>query len=138
MLTRCRSHDLALISGVPQRSVLSPVLYTLYTNDLPPTGHGWFDTLYADDISQVITTPSKSKNVMKLKAEREIERINKFKRTWKIKTSEGKSNIIPIAQYKIRQLATNGKNINTSTEGKFLGLKLQARGIAGHSTEKKN
>ena len=54
---------------------------------------------------------------MKIKAEREIERINSYERTWKIQTSEAKFKIIPIAQYKSRPLTENGKLINTSTKG---------------------
>ncbi len=46
------------------------------------------DTIYPYDVSQVITTPSKSKLMIRVKVEREIERINKFERKWKIKTSE--------------------------------------------------
>ncbi len=59
---------------------------------------------------------------MKIKLEREIERINRLERQWKMKTSEDKFKIIPIAQYNTEQITVNGKNLNTSKEGKFLGL----------------
>ncbi len=72
------SNYIGLLSGVP--SVLSPTLYTLHTNDFPPPEYGCLDTMYADDITQVITSPSKSKLMMKIKVEREIERMNKFER----------------------------------------------------------
>ncbi len=53
--------------------------------------------MYADDVTQIITTPSKSKNMMKLKAERAIDRMSRYERKWKIKTSEEKLKIIPLA-----------------------------------------
>ncbi len=43
--------------------------------------------MYADDITQIVTTPSKSKLMMKIKVEREIERIKKSELEWKIKAS---------------------------------------------------
>ncbi len=71
------SNIINLLSGVPQGSVLSPTMYTLFTNDLPLPEYGCTDTMYADDVTQIITSPSKSKLMMKLKVEREIERISK-------------------------------------------------------------
>ncbi len=71
---------------------------------------------------------------MKVKIEREIERINKFERKWKIKTSEEKFKIIPIAQLKTRKINVNGKDIETSTAGKLLGLNISTTGFVGHIT----
>ncbi len=64
--------------------------YTHFTNDLPPSEYGCTDTMYATDITQVITSNSKSKLMMEIKVERKIERINQFKRKWMIRTSEEK------------------------------------------------
>ncbi len=130
------STDIELSSGLPQVSILSPSLYTLYTNDLPPAGPGSINTMYADDITQVITTPSKSKLMMTAKVERAIDRINRYEKKCNIKTSEEKFKIIPMAQYKTKQFTINGKNIDTSKEGKLLGLKLQRTGLIGHVTDK--
>ncbi len=57
---------------------------------------------------------------------------------WKIKTSEEKFKIIPIAQYKTKPIIINNKEIDTCKDGKFLCLKLQLTGIGGHCTNLKN
>ncbi len=67
-----------------------------------------------------------------------LKKINRHERTWKIKTSEEKFKIIPLAQTKTKTLKINNKDIQTCNEGKFLGLKLQKRGITGHCVDIKN
>ncbi len=74
--------------------------------------------------------------MMKVKVEREIDRICRYEKKWKIKTSGEKFRIIHLAQYKTKQFKVNGKNIDTRKDGKLLGLKLQATGLAGHVNEK--
>lgn len=105
-------NDINLLSSVPQGSVSSPTIYTLYTNDLPPPEHGCLDTMYADDITQVITSTRKSKLMMKVKVEKEIERICKFERKLKIKTSEEKFKIIPKALHETKKIIVNGRDRN--------------------------
>lgn len=129
------SREIKLLSGVPQGSVLSPILYTIFTNDLPPPEYGCLDTMFADDITQIITSPTKSKNMMVRKVEREIERISHFERKWKIKTSEEKFKILPIAQIKSQKIKVNGKELETNKSGKLLGLNTTTRGFVTHITK---
>ncbi len=91
--------------------------------------------MYADDVTQIITSQSKSKLMMKLKVEREIERINKFERKWKIKASEEKFKIIPIAQRKTMKIKSDDKETENSTADKLLGLNITSNGFVCHITK---
>ncbi len=76
--------------------------------------------------------------MMRRKVEREIERISKYERAWKIQTSEEKFKIISIAQYKTKKVIVNGKEVETCNEGKFLGLTILSTDISSHSRIIKN
>jgi hypothetical protein len=52
---RHRSSFMEIKQGVQQGSVLGPLLFLLYINDLPSNVHGTKLVLFADDISELIT-----------------------------------------------------------------------------------
>lgn len=73
--------EFVLESGVPQGSCLSSTLYTLYTADLPPPAPNSDYVIYADDISQVVVYPGRSKQMMTRVTERAIDTICKYENT---------------------------------------------------------
>ena len=70
--------------------------------------------MYADDATQMITSPSKFSLMMKVKVKCEIEIISKSEKIGKIKPSENKLKIISIAQLKTKTIEVNGKGIEAS------------------------
>jgi hypothetical protein len=79
------SNRLPIRSGMPQGSLLSPLLYTLYTYDLPTTRNTTIGT-FADDIAIFATheTPATASSHLQEHLSLIEARLNK----WKIKVNE--------------------------------------------------
>ena len=111
-----------LKSGVPQGSILSLTLFIFYTADMPPPGPGATDILFADDVTQVIEYPHHSKRFLARKTEREVERINKFERKWKIKTNRNKFQLLSISKLKPAEVRRQNRIVNSSDHISMLGF----------------
>ena len=123
--------------GVPQGSVLSPTLYTIYTNDIVNSNR-YLNIIYADDITQIIGYPGKSKNMINRQAERAITTINNFEEKWKIKTNINKFTPIHIGARRPIPLNINEEEIEFKNTGKCLGLTLTTSGYYKHIEDRRN
>ena len=79
-----------VLSGVPQGSVLGPILFVIYINDLPEGIKSWC-SLYADD-TKVSTTVDTEEGRRKL--QEDLDRAVQWADTWQLKFHTGKCKVI--------------------------------------------
>ncbi len=85
--------------------------------------------MYADDVTQIVTPQNKSKQMMKIKVERELERINRYEKELEIRNKRAKIQDNTSCTTEEKKKNVNGKNTETSKERTLLGLKLQFQGL---------
>ena len=73
---------------MPQGSVLGPVLYTLYTHDLPQSDFTYTAT-YADDT--VVLLSHEDKSTASYYLQQKLREIKLWLKKWRIKANESKS-----------------------------------------------
>ena len=123
-------------SGVPQGSILAPTLYIFYTSDLPEAGAGGTDVLFANDVTQIIEYMHHSKRALALRTKREIERINRFEKEWKIKTNKNKFKILSISKTKPEPIVIDHRRINFANNLNILGFNMGRTGFGIHLTKR--
>lgn len=113
-------------AGIPQGSVLGPVLYVLYTYDIPMTENIKLAT-FADDTAVLAVGNTIEETTTNLQDA--INNINAWTRRWRIKLNEGKSSHINFTNRKIKYLPVelNNRTITCQETAKYLGLNLDAK-----------
>lgn len=113
-------------SGVPQGSVLGPVLYLLHTSDLPVAK----DTLvatFADDTA--ILASNENPVIASRKLQESLDSIQKWLQTWRIKANENKSVHITFTNRRgvCPAVQLNNTKLPQKESAKYLGLHLDRR-----------
>lgn len=112
-------------SGVPQGSILGPLLFLLYINDIPKVLKQE-SILFADDITLIIK--SKNKNELEISANEELKTIIEWLEYNNLKINLKKTNTIHFRSYNQTDTLVNINHNNTMIDQvsstKFLGLTM--------------
>lgn len=113
-------------AGVPQGSVLGPILYLLYTNDLPTLEQNTVAT-FADDTAIMAVGENNTVSTRKLQVA--VNKVQEWTKKWRIKLNENKSVHVDFTNKKIvyKPVTINELNIPYSNSAKYLGLTLDAK-----------
>jgi hypothetical protein len=120
-----------LHSGVPQGSVLAPILFNIYVNDLPNTLQGNSQSitplLYADDLA--IFVKGKYNDESQTQLTLALVRLSVWAKQWKVRFSMDKTNIV-VFRSKQTPIDLNGayhlsgQPITQASSYKYLGVHL--------------
>lgn len=115
--------------GLPQGSVLSPLLYNLYTSDLHESVDSFCDILeYADDIALYYSASSISDSVFRLNSA--LEYLNEWLINHGLSLASDKSNVVVFSRKRVThdvQIYVNNQRLEVSNQAKFLGLILDSK-----------
>ncbi|CAI6364669.1 unnamed protein product [Macrosiphum euphorbiae] len=111
-------------AGVPQGSCLSPLLYTLYINDLPSSPHVT-TSLFADDT--MFYSSNTSKNFAIIRLQRQVTTTTNWINKWRLKLNPQKTVCILFGTSRkeaTRKIQILGQTIDWKNKTTYLGVTL--------------
>ena len=124
-----KSRECKIGSGVPQGSIVSPILFVLFINDLPKCVPNFQSTLYADDTTLSISGKSSSELISNTNSELDLL-LNWIDRNG-LKINVNKTELLLFTNRKTsnfnQSISFAGNTINFVHSCKFLGVHLDDR-----------
>lgn len=113
-------------AGVPQGSVLGPLLYVIYTHDLPAMNDTMIAT-FADDT--VILASHADPAIASLRLQESLNHLQTWLEHWNIRVNETKSAHVTFTNRRgiCPAVTLNGRHIPQSNDAKYLGMHLDSR-----------
>jgi len=114
------------LSGVPQGSILAPILFIIYTSDIPSHPHTSLHT-FADDTA--ILCRSQDPNVASRRLQNHLDVVGEWLRKWKFKVNVQKSVSITFTLRKAPcpPVFLDGAPLPPADVVKYLGLNIDKR-----------
>ena len=134
-INNTKSNIQSLTYGVPQGSILGPLFFTLYINDLPKLVSSKM-LLYADD--SVIFDSSNDESILYKSLQRDLNLIKVWCDLHKLTINIKKTKVVLFSNRKdtvYRNITLNNENIEHVTVFKYLGIHLDTR-LGYHSQYK--
>nr|CAI5825323.1 unnamed protein product [Callosobruchus analis] len=123
-------------AGIPQGSVLVPLLYLLYASDIPDLEHNIIAT-FADDTAVLVVGNSHEEAAAKLQST--IDQIRTWTRRWRINLNERKSlyinELLEIIINPIYSFAGDSTLVSCMEQGKPLPFQDIARRRHNHASQ---
>ena len=117
------SHTISVTSGVPQGSVLGPILFLLFINDISKDTSSTI-RLFADDT--IMYRPIRCE-ADALALQRDLDRLEKWSRDWQMEFHPDKCKVIHVTR-KVKKLSYKYSIYNTELESvtsvKYLGIEI--------------
>ncbi|KAI5742437.1 hypothetical protein M8J77_007209 [Diaphorina citri] len=122
------SSSLQVLAGVPQGSVLGPLLFLLYMNDITSADQSAHITLFADDTT-ILVSGSNRADVLSKSAE-VMSNIQNWFRANKLSLNQAKTSYIYFnspQSSSLPPIETPNLSLSSATEVKFLGLVVDSK-----------